>query len=534
MILKKPYGFLIKRFRIIHIILTILTIFIAVSSRNIISFFRRFISSGYSVTVVDNMASQYINWSIYLIIILVITILIAIYILLRTKKKPHKIYMAAIIYYIILFIGIIIASFLIDSLSESLWSTAAARTYRDIAQIIYYPQFFFIIVLGLRALGFNVKQFDFKNDLKELEITDEDSEEVELNINFQTYKAERFIRRFIREIYYYYLENKLIFTIIFVIIIVIAVFTFFKGYEKIRYTYDEGESFNYNGFQINITDSILTNVDLAGNQIVEDRYYLVIKMNITNNNRNNAKLDYNNLKIYLGGDYINPSLDIGNHFLDYGTPFMGRELSAGQSSTYIIPYILTENQVHNDYRITIYTGAAEKSKDFLATTINVNLHPARMFDVEVVRNAKLNEEVSFSSTLLDNTSLTIKSATIARRYEYTYESCYRESCRTYTGLVLANNSAQTSQTLLIMDYDFVIDEETAAYQNINNIKAFADHFITLEYLQNDEYHETNIFNVTPTRVNDKLIFQVPVTVEASEEVNLLITIRNRCYKIRIK
>ena len=102
MILKKPYGFLIKRFRIIHIILTALTIFIAVSSRNILAFFRRFISNGYSVTVIDNMASEYIGWPIYITIILVVASLIAIYVLLRTKKKPNKIYLAAIIYYIIL------------------------------------------------------------------------------------------------------------------------------------------------------------------------------------------------------------------------------------------------------------------------------------------------------------------------------------------------------------------------------------------------------------------------------------------------
>ena len=49
MIFKKPYGFLIKNFRIIHIIITLLTIYIAINTRNILSFFRRFISNGYSL-----------------------------------------------------------------------------------------------------------------------------------------------------------------------------------------------------------------------------------------------------------------------------------------------------------------------------------------------------------------------------------------------------------------------------------------------------------------------------------------------------
>lgn len=534
MIFKKPYGFLIKRFRIIHIILTALTIFIAVSSRNILAFFRRFISNGYSVTVVDNMASEYISWTIYVTVIFVVVSLIAVYVLLRTKKKPNKIYLASIIYYIILFIFIIIASYLINSLSEGLWSAAAARTYRDIAQIIYYPQFFFIIVLGIRALGFNVKQFDFKSDLKELEITEEDSEEIELNINFQTYKAERLIRRFIREFYYYYLENKLIVNIIFIIVVAITLFLGFKSYEKIRYTYDVGETFNYNGFSINVKDSILTNVDETGNSIFDGKYYLVLKLEIKNNSLNNANLEYNNLKIYVDGEYINPSLDIGNHFLDYGNPFMGKKFSSGESKTYIIPYILTEDQVSNNYRLTIYTGAAQKSRNFLAKTINVKINPTRLMDVDVVREARLNESVSFSSTYLNNSSLTIKSMQIASRYEYQYESCYRETCRTYTGLVTTNTAGQMGQTLLIMDYDFAMDEESDAYTNIKDIKTFSDMFISVEYTLFGETYEEEVTNVTPNRVTDKLILQTTNMVENAEEVNLLITIRDRCYKIKIK
>lgn len=533
MILKKPYGFLIKRFRVIHIVLTLLTIYIALTSRSVLSFIRRFISNGYQVTVVDNMASEYINWTIYLTIFLVVISLIAIYVLLKSKKKPNKVYMAGIIYYIILFIGLIIASGLINGLSDSLWSTAAARTYRDIAQIIYYPQFFFIIVLGIRALGFNVKQFDFKSDLKDLEITEADSEDVELNINFKTYKAERFIRRFIREFYYYYLENKLIVRVIFVILIAVTIFLAFKSYEKIRYTYDVGESFTYNGFRIRVEDSMLTNVDSSGDAIVEGRYYLVLKLNITNNNLDNTNLDYNSLKIYINDTYVNPSLDIGNHFLDFGNPYMNRTMAAGESGTYIMAYMLSEEQVANRYRLSIYTGASQNSRSFLAITINVNLSPSRLFDVDVVREANLNETVSLSSTYLGNSTINITNADIARRYEYTYENCFQGNCQNLTGLVTASPNAQTNQILLILDYDLVLDEETDAYQNINNITTFSNEFMSLEYIIGDVTYETTLTNVTPSRISDLLILRTTSDIATADEVNLLITIRNRCYKINL-
>lgn len=534
MIFKKPYGFLIKHFKIIHIILTLLTIYIAITTRGILSFFRRFISNGYSITVIDNMASEYVNWTIYVTIILVIISLIAIFILLRTKKKPNKIYLAAIIYYFILLIAVIISYYLISSLNNGLWSTAAARTYRDIAQMIYYPQFLFIIILGIRSLGFNVKQFDFRSDMRELEITEADSEEVELNINFETYKAERFFRRLIRELYYYYIENKLIVNIIFIVIVLVTIFLGFKSYEKVHYTYEVEETFNYKGFNISVKDSMLTNIDSGGNEILKDRYYLVLKLEITNNNSNNANLDYNNLKIYVNEEYINPTLDIGNYFYDFGNPFMNQTFSSGETQTYIIPYMLTENQVANDYRLSIYTGSSQNAYNFMAITMNVNIHPTVLMDVEVTREAQLNEYIDFSSTYLGNSSLAINNVEIANRYEYSYESCSSSSCRTYTGLVIANAINQIKQTLIIADYDLLMDQNTEAYKNIKDINTFSDLFISVEYVILDQSFEAEITNVTPSLLNDKLVLQVPELINDADEVNLLITIRNRCYTIKIK
>ena len=534
MILKKPYGLLIKYFRVIHIILTLITVFVAVNSHTVLQFFRDFIKNGYTVTVFDNMAKEYISGFLYIGILLILGILLAMYILLKTKNKPNKTYLFAIIYYSVLFVAIIISSSLINGLSDGLWATAAARTYRDIAQIIYFPQYIFIIIIAIRALGFNVKQFNFKDDLKELEITEADSEEIELSINFQTYKAERIIRRFIREFYYYYLENKIIFNIIFCVIVVITVVTLFKGYEKLKYTYDEGESFAYETFNININDSLLTNVDLAGNAIVNSKYYLIIRFNIINNSTQSQKLDYTNFKLYLGNDYLYPSLDIGNYFLDYGNPYMGSIINAKTTATYIIPYILEENQVKDSYKLTLYTGQSTKSKNFLAKTINVNLKPTKMMDVEVVRNANLNENVSFSSTMLKDTSLTIKNVVYDTRYEYTYESCYKETCRTYTDLVLTESNNMKNQILLIMDYDFKLDTTVPGYQNIKSLKTFSNTFMKIEYTYNNIHYVIDVKDLTPSRVEDKLILQTDKDITYADSVNLLITIRNRCYKIKLK
>ena len=51
MILKKPYAFLIKNFRLIHLILTIPLIYITYKTTAVSNFFREYVSNNYSSTM---------------------------------------------------------------------------------------------------------------------------------------------------------------------------------------------------------------------------------------------------------------------------------------------------------------------------------------------------------------------------------------------------------------------------------------------------------------------------------------------------
>ena len=530
MIFKKPYGFLIRHFKLIHIILTILTLYIAVRSGTVLAFFRDFISNGYTVSVYEGIASATVRPLLFLVLILVIATLITMFILLKNKNKPNKFYFFTILYYILLLVALIISYMLINGLNEALWETTAARTYRDIAQMIYYPQFIFVAILAIRAIGFNVKQFDFQKDM--IEITDSDSEEVELNINFQTYKAKRAVHRTFRELYYYFLENKLIFYIIGGILAVVLIFVVVRNYEKISYTYNEGSTFSYNGFTINFEESILTDIDMAGRSIYNDNYYLVVKFSITNNTHARKKLDYTNFKIYFGNDFIYPTLDIGNYFIDFGYPYMNYEIDAGATRTFIMPYLISSNRVKNRYELSIYNGQASKSER--ARTITVKLRPTRLTGVEVVRNAGLGENVSFSSTMLGNTSLNITNAEFTNRFEYTYEQCYNEECRNYNGLVSIPGTSSVEEVLMILDYEFVIDNTTEAYKSIQNIKTFINTFATIEYTIGNRTYTSTVVNLTPNNLSEnKLVLKIPASARTADSLNLRITIRNRCYIIKL-
>ena len=80
---------------------------------------------------------------------------------------------------------------------------------RDIALMILVPQAIFLFVILGRTLGFNLKQFDFKKDLEELDIDSTDNEEVEVILGNNNYKYARFFRKSLRLTKYFFLENKL-------------------------------------------------------------------------------------------------------------------------------------------------------------------------------------------------------------------------------------------------------------------------------------------------------------------------------------
>ena len=534
MILKKPYAFLIKNFKKIHIILTTFIVFILLQTRNIVIFFEDYIKNNYSTTITSQLLKDTVGLWVYIFIILTIIILISVYILLKAKKKPTKLYFLAIIYYIVLFIFILIASFLLNSLSNELWTAASARTYRDISYIIYYPSYFFFIVMLIRSIGFDIKKFNFKSDLKELEISDADSEEIELNLNFQTYKAKRNIRRFIRELKYYYLENKKAIFILGIILVFILGFITIKNIEKVKYNYKENNEFTLNGFTFNIKKSMLTNLDLKGNIIEDDKYYIVILFNVKNNSQTDKKIEYTNFKLYFDKKYIYPSLNLGNNFLDYGDPYLNDIIYSQKSKDYIMAYEIDKKYIDNKFKLVLYQGSSLKSKEFIPKTINIKLNPNIYDEVKVVRNANLNENISLSSTNLKNATFKVNNPVFTNRYEYSYQSCYQNTCRTYTDYVISDVSYQAKKALIILDYELSLDKETSSYTNINSISSFASNFLEVEYTLSNETKKTSVKYANPSNLKDKLALEVDGKVLNSDFINLLVTIRDRSYSIKLK
>ena len=92
MIFKKPYGFLIKHFKLIHLILTGLFIYLLKYVNDILGFYNDFRAG--IVSKVD--AELYLNNGYVLPVVLSIVICIIAYLLLKYKDKPRLLYIVLI------------------------------------------------------------------------------------------------------------------------------------------------------------------------------------------------------------------------------------------------------------------------------------------------------------------------------------------------------------------------------------------------------------------------------------------------------
>lgn len=531
MVLKKPYGLMIKHFKLIHVLLLLLSAFVIWQVRPLVSFFNEFVANNYTASITTNMAGTYINVLLYPALIIIFLLLGMLLILLHYKKKPSKIYSIALIYYIILFVGIIISAGLLTSLEEALWSTTSARMYRDISAIIVLPQYIFIPFWLIRSLGFNIKQFNFQSDLAELDLSQKDSEEIEINLGFETYKYQRMLRRFIREFKYYFTENKFLMIIIFILSLGVMIYLFFTNFEIYEEKVNIGQVFSISNLNVKVEDSIITDLNYNGNPL--DKYYLLLRVTISNPSKEDSyALEYNKFLIYSKDDYYRPVTKVANQFIDYGESYYGSKILPETTKTVVIPYEIDKNRRNDEYYLGVYKDTAKKKENYRNRIFKIDLTPVIIKENAIVSNTTLNQEINFKNTYLNNTTLNIKEALVTSRYVYSYETCVKDKCTTYNDLITPSVKGNTSQTLLVLDYDFKLDNDTSFAKLNNKITAFADTFFRIRYtIGSDSYVEE--VSAIDSKLKDKLVLQTNAKIASADKIDLLITIRNKTFVINL-
>lgn len=144
-------------------------------------------------------------------VVIALLISIVVLYLMRHKKKPSFFYIFSTCVYLFLIALLIFGKSFIYDLQFTTPDLRFTKIVSDLFFIELALQIPIIVITFIRTIGFDVKKFDFKKDIMELDIKDEDNAEFEFELNLDTEETRAKIRRKVRYFKYYYKENKIIF-----------------------------------------------------------------------------------------------------------------------------------------------------------------------------------------------------------------------------------------------------------------------------------------------------------------------------------
>ncbi len=317
MIVRKPYAFFIKHFRLFHIIFLLIAFKLIVVNISLFEFFDSYVNSNPTVIssfVVDSIKINII-WPIILLIGLCIVMGVLIY-----KKKDVKLYIITIISYVLITILFTISNRILDNLTEYLVDIRIVKAIHDILLVSSFVQAILIALLFTRATGFDIKKFDFAKDYAEMQVLDEDREEVELSLEFDINSLKTRINRFFRKFKYFYLENKMMCICIVVIFIGAIGGSIYFYINNSSYITVKGNVINSRKYVISYVNSFVDNKD-AGDKIINGDNFVILNANIKLRGSSKNTFNTSNLILVINNISYVPLKKYNQYFEDFGVGY---------------------------------------------------------------------------------------------------------------------------------------------------------------------------------------------------------------------
>ena len=491
MIVRKPFAFLIKHFKAIHLFLCGLLVYACYKYNGIVSFLRNYISTGNG----RYDAVNYINYTPIYVILGAIAIMLVIYYLMKHKDKPKKLYLFSIIGYIIVIVLFIFLFNYLRTFSNSTIEQKTLRLYRDISLMGLIFQYIIIAIMFIRGLGFDIKKFNFSKDIQELNIDLTDNEEVELVMGIDTNKTKFKIRRFFREFRYFIKEN-ILFAGIAMIVIVIILWVVVANYNKRNKVYKENEYFGID-FNMQVNGSYLTKEDNSLKKLsVGNSSLLVVKFKISSNYNDILNPDSFILSIY--GKNYSPSNKYCSSLKDIGKCYNKIKLSE-EEKEYIFVYLVDDSVLDKQIYLKYDYGYLTNKNNSI---IRVKLNPNNIDDEETTTK-KIKETLDFNNSILGNYKLKIDEYNIS-------------------------DSFDINADITLMP----IEDNTIIRLKVSNGNDIVDSYSTLKYTISGEEYTSTMSKMYDD--NGYSYYEINSNLASADSIKLVLSSRHNNYEYIIK
>lgn len=540
MILRKPYAFLIKNFKLLHAIITVLMGYTLYKTYNIISFFGDYIISSQNI-IGENIVETLYNLFMFISPIFVIIISIILLVVMIVKKKPSVLYIINILIYIYVLIVFLISKSTILQLEITLLDIRKIKLVRDLTTLSLMVQIYPIIKSFVRTVGFDIKQFDFGKDLAELEIEEKDNEEFEVNVSVDTNKMKRNVNSKTRISKYIYAENKFLINSIIVIIILIVVgitsFNIFRGKELTNMN----TSFVVNGLRVKVLNSYSTRKDYKGIELVgldSKKSLVVVPVNLKNTSSVDKQLTIANIELDIGEHRFRHSEKYRDSLFELGLAYNGELISSQGESNYILIFEVPTTYLDDEIYIKFITSISIKGKDLIPTYVTVPLELRNLDAEKDINEIKNNEQLSLNDSVLGDTLIKIDSIDISKRFKVDYNYCISSSdCLPSYEYLLAELNTNVDKSLMKITGSVTYDENNKI-SSLNYLYDLINYFGNVRYEIDGQVKtvSSGLTKVNPTflKSNTTIYVSVPSEIEQAEHIDLILNIRDKQYVYSVK
>ena len=518
MIIRKPYAFLIKHFRKIHIFLLLLCGYVYYKNMQTRSFVSEFLQLE-SYDAYYEPITNYASFLAIIFLIIIIALSITLIILLRHKKKPWKLYIVPAISYLFLLVIFFFTISYFSSYREGS-GTTVIRALNDLLFMATIPQYIVIVILLVRIFGIDLNKFDFKSDQEYLELNAEDREEVEINIDVDKESFKRAFKRLKRNIGYVYQEHKLIFHAISVIFVVFSVISIYNYVFIVHKSYQEGDTFQSSGYSITVHHSYFTNKDYSGTVISNSSNFIILDLTIQNNT-SQRNVNFNRFHIMNGTEnYSQTYRTYQLEFQDLGQTYDKLTLKNGESQRLLMVYRVAKDL--DPSKFVLYYQELDNNRPYLR---KIKLNVEDLSEIKKQGEKLLQEEdvIKFGE---EEISFSIEEYFLTNQISYNSRVCSSSNnCYSKANVMYADSNRLFLQIFFTSDYftgkDFV---------------DFSKEYGKIDYIDNKgEYHELSVVDAVNYNYDGNYMYlDVPIELADANEIRLVYTVRNQEYTYRLK
>lgn len=531
MVLRKPYAFFIKHFKLFHIILSALIILAIVRMTNVISFINSYLNSDKTLITMNDVDGIY-SVIDFIIPLVSLAFSILLLVVMSMKKKPNKYYAYSTIVILLVLILNVYGYNTMKQLTKEWLYANRISTLRDLYVFALLGSIIEVAVSVSRAIGFNVSRFDFNNDIIQLELSEKDNEEFELIVDFDVNDLKRSTQKKVRYFKYFIKEYKSI--IIWSFAIIIAFIGCFAGfsYLKDRKKIIPLSKFNYtiNGFTMKINGTYIIDKDLNGNEFKENKALLILDMTMTNQDKRNQKaFSSGSINITIGDESYYSSNKYEDEVMDFGKIYTNTKIKAGGSETKIFVFEIPKNRINRKILFGIRNLNTKEDT-------YVKLNPVNLIDKdkEVIEN-KLGEKMEIDNNIIKGSSIKIDKYDIKNVFRIDYDYCINKNCLNSIEYLTAKNNNSNFDKLLLKlegDYDFNKDN------TIKDLYVLLSHYGYIEYkIGETTYKENGVYGEVKSNKIDQdniYYFEIISDIQKADTIVLGLNVRNKEYRYILK